>query len=343
MPDDIKLSTILLLVVVAFLIYCLMNSNDGFTNIENENSGFTNDELEPEQDSEPEPEPIYEPEMETNIKTNIKTNIESNQNQNQCNQYQLDQNQFEENQYQHQFNQKQSEQNQYQHQFEQNQFNQKQSEQNQYQHQFEQNQFEQNQSEQNQYQHQFDQNQYATVEPFTSTELLNQVLAETENKMAVPENKMTVPENKMTVPENKIAVSNSAPPNASVFNFQANDEIDNFGASLDIAFDKPIPDCVKTDIVDLNRNNVKNYNAKDFLPKEINDDWFNTDFSQAKYNINDDKLINTEKYVIGVNTVGQSLKNASYDIRGSINVPKFSVSPWNNSTTEPDYNIKPLY
>ena len=147
----------------------------------------------------------------------------------------------------------------------------------------------------------------------------------------------------MTVPENKMPVSNSVLPESSVFNFQANEEIDSFGASLDTAFDKPIPDCVKTDIVDLNRNNVKNYNAKDFLPKEINDDWFNTDFSQAKYNINDDKLINTEKYVIGVNTVGQSLKNASYDIRGSINVPKFSVSPWNNSTTEPDYNIKPLY
>ena len=312
MPDDIKLSTILLLVIVAFLIYCLMNSNDGFTNIKNE--GFTNDEEEePDQEQEYEQEPKYEPKYEPVMKTNIKTNIESNQNQ--CNQYQLDQIQFEQNQYKHQFNQNQSEENQYQHQF-----NQNQSEQNQYQHQFEQNQFQQNQS---------DQNQYATVEPFTSTELVDQVLAEAENKM--------------TVPENKMPVSNSVPPNASVFNFQANEEIDSFGASLDTAFDKPIPDCVKTDIVDLNRNNVKNYNAKDFLPKEINDDWFNTDFSQAKYNINDDKLINTEKYVIGVNTVGQSLKNASYDIRGSINVPKFSVSPWNNSTTEPDYNIKPLY
>ena len=153
-------------------------------------------------------------------------------------------------------------------------------------------------------------------------ELVNEVLAEAENKMNE---------------------SKDIAPKTSVFNFQPNEEIDDFGASLDNAFTKPIPDCVKTDVVDLNRNNVKNYNAKDFLPKEINDDWFNTDFSQAKYNINDDKLINTEKYVIGVNTVGQSLKNASYDIRGSINVPKFSVSPWNNSTTEPDYNIKTLY
>ena len=132
-------------------------------------------------------------------------------------------------------------------------------------------------------------------------------------------------------------------PDNYVFNFQPNDDNNSYGASLETAFDKPIATCVKTDIVDLNRNNVKNYNAKDYLPKEVNDDWFNTDFSQAKYKMNDDKLINTEKYIIGINTVGQSLKNASYDIRGAVNVPKYSVSPWNNSTTEPDYNIKNLY
>lgn len=262
MPDDIKLSTILLLVIVAFLIYCLMNSNEGFANNENE----------------------IKSEIEIESESVIESNIESNQNQfeqnkpneNHCNQKQLEQYQFE-----------------------------------------------QNQLDQNQ----FDQSQYANIEPFTSTELVNEVLAEAENKMN----------------DSKDIVPKDVAPKTSVFNFQPNDELDDIGASLDNAFTKPIPDCVKTDVVDLNKNNVKNYNAKDFLPKEINDDWFNTDFSQAKYNINDDKLINTEKYVIGVNTVGQSLKNASYDIRGSINVPKFSVSPWNNSTTEPDYNIKTLY
>jgi len=78
------------------------------------------------------------------------------------------------------------------------------------------------------------------------------------------------------------------------------------------------------------------------LPKENNPDWWDDGFSQAKYNMNDDKLINTERYIIGINTVGQSLKNASYDIRGTVANPKFSVSPWNNSTIEPDMNLKPL-
>ena len=126
-----------------------------------------------------------------------------------------------------------------------------------------------------------------------------------------------------------------------VFHFEPTD-VQEFGASLDYAFDRPIPQTKQTDSVDINKNNVSNYNAKDFLPNEINNEWFDTDFSQAKININDDKLINTDRYVIGVNTVGQSLKNASYDIRGTIPNPKMTVSPWNNSTYEPDFNIKPL-
>lgn len=125
-------------------------------------------------------------------------------------------------------------------------------------------------------------------------------------------------------------------------NFSPSDNNNNYGSDLDIAFNKPDVQQITPDLVNNNKNNVKQYNAKDYLPKEINDKWFDTDFSQAKYNIDDDKLINTERYIIGVNTVGQSLKNASYDIRGTVPNPKFSVSPWNNSTYETDYNIKPL-
>ena len=134
-------------------------------------------------------------------------------------------------------------------------------------------------------------------------------------------------------------------PESNVNSFQAFDGSysDNNGADINTAFNSTVPTAsTVVSAVDINKKNVQNYDAKDFLPKEINDQWFNTDFSQAKTNISDDKLINTERYVIGINTVGQSLKNASYDIRGTIANPKFSVSPWNNSTYEPDYNIKPL-
>ena len=145
--------------------------------------------------------------------------------------------------------------------------------------------------------------------------------------------------NKNTEDLKKILYDNN---NNDMNEFGPSDNNNNYGSDLDIAFDKPDVQQITPDLVNNNKNNVKQYNAKDYLPKEINDKWFDTDFSQAKYNIDDDKLINTERYIIGVNTVGQSLKNASYDIRGTVPNPKFSVSPWNNSTYETDYNIKPL-
>lgn len=158
--------------------------------------------------------------------------------------------------------------------------------------------------------------------PEVRTEVLKQILAEAETETETP----------------KVEIRGDQ---LDVFQFEPND-IQESGADLDNAFQRPIPQQARPDVVDINKNNVKNYNAKDFLPKEINTQWFDTDFSQAKFNINDDKLINTERYVIGINTVGQSLKNASYDIRGTIPNPKFTVSPWNNSTYEPDFNLKPL-
>lgn len=131
---------------------------------------------------------------------------------------------------------------------------------------------------------------------------------------------------------------------STLFNFTPNDDsINDFeGVNLNDAFNLPLPQGTNVDAVDFKKGNMDNYNAKDFLPKEINDEWFETDFSLAKYQLNDDKLINTERYIIGINTVGQSLKNASYDIRGTIPNPKFAVSPWMNSTYEPDFNLKPL-
>jgi hypothetical protein len=158
--------------------------------------------------------------------------------------------------------------------------------------------------------------------PVMSEGAVNKLIAESNNKSAV----------------NSTLLGTGS----SVFSFEPNDDNTYTGASLENAFERPVPESADTDVVDLNKNNVVNYSASDYLPKEVNDDWFNTDFSQAKYKMNDDKLINTDKYIIGINTVGQSLKNASYDIRGSVNVPKYTVSPWNNSTIEPDYNIKPL-
>jgi hypothetical protein len=84
------------------------------------------------------------------------------------------------------------------------------------------------------------------------------------------------------------------------------------------------------------------YNAKDFLPKEINNKWFDTDFSIVSKNIDDNNLINPDRYIIGINSVASSLKISSHDIRGGVPINKYVVSPWNNSSVAPDTNIKSL-
>ena len=89
---------------------------------------------------------------------------------------------------------------------------------------------------------------------------------------------------------------------------------------------------------DIGKNN---FNVKDFLPQEINAEWFQTDLSSATETLDAAALIDISKYCSGVDTVGQSLKNPSYDIRGNIPNPKMVVSPFLNSSYDPDTNIKP--
>lgn len=125
-----------------------------------------------------------------------------------------------------------------------------------------------------------------------------------------------------------------------IHSFKGEDK--SVGATLNAAFEKPVPKGTDTSTAKFNKNYLKKYDSTSYLPKEVNDEWFDTDFSQAKNKVGSDKLINTDKYIVGVDTVGQSLKNATYDLRGTVANPKYNVSPWLNSTYEPDYNIKPL-
>jgi len=82
------------------------------------------------------------------------------------------------------------------------------------------------------------------------------------------------------------------------------------------------------------------YKLDDFLPKEEEKDWFET---IETVDVKNSHLINIYK-PIGVNTIGSSQKNATYDIRGTDKAvcPKFVVSPWMQSSIEPDRNMKSL-
>jgi len=47
-------------------------------------------------------------------------------------------------------------------------------------------------------------------------------------------------------------------------------------------------------------------------------------------------------YHIGLDTIGQSMKNANLQLRSDPIIPKQNVGPWNQSTYEPDYARVPL-
>lgn len=78
------------------------------------------------------------------------------------------------------------------------------------------------------------------------------------------------------------------------------------------------------------------FDSSALLPQEQKD-WF--DDPQAKKGINSPHLINIYR-TTGLNTVQTTLKNASWDIRGAPPNPKYVVSPWGNSSYEPDNNLK---
>lgn len=75
------------------------------------------------------------------------------------------------------------------------------------------------------------------------------------------------------------------------------------------------------------------------LPQETNPAWFEVMPEPIK--VKNRHLVNVTR-PIGVNTIGSSLKNASHDLRGSPPCPKFVVSPWMQSSIEPDLNIMGL-
>jgi hypothetical protein len=80
---------------------------------------------------------------------------------------------------------------------------------------------------------------------------------------------------------------------------------------------------------------------EDLLPRDA----ANTKWAQAnpagQGDVNNVNLLNAG-FHIGVDTQGQSLKNASHDLRSEPSNPRYKVSIWNNSTIEPDMNRKPL-
>lgn len=81
------------------------------------------------------------------------------------------------------------------------------------------------------------------------------------------------------------------------------------------------------------------FNNEHYLPGEVNDEWF--EVQPEPVSVKNRHLINVAK-PIGINTIGTSNRNQSYDIRRAPIAPKFVVSPWLQSSIEADVNLGPL-
>lgn len=96
---------------------------------------------------------------------------------------------------------------------------------------------------------------------------------------------------------------------------------------------------------DTKKNNTskKALKAKDLLPGYVVNSKDNFDSFTNLFNYDKALELDIAENKLGVDTIGQSKRNASQDLREHPVCPKFNIGPWNNSTIEPDNNIKSLY
>jgi hypothetical protein len=83
-------------------------------------------------------------------------------------------------------------------------------------------------------------------------------------------------------------------------------------------------------------------NPADLLPKDKNSQWAALNPSAANQGdiLMPDLL--QAGYHIGLDTIGQTLRNPNYQLRSDPVIPKSDVGPWNHSTIEPDLGRVPL-
>lgn len=80
--------------------------------------------------------------------------------------------------------------------------------------------------------------------------------------------------------------------------------------------------------------------SADLLPRDANSLWAQVNPS-GQGSLADQNFL-TAGFHIGVNTVGQTLRNANRQIRSEPLNPQVKVSPWMQTTIEPDINRRPL-
>lgn len=81
-------------------------------------------------------------------------------------------------------------------------------------------------------------------------------------------------------------------------------------------------------------------NPEDLLPRDENSQWAQLN-PRGNGELNNVNLLSAG-YLAGINTVGSSLRNANLQLRSEPPNPQVQVSPWMNTTIEPDLMRVPL-
>ena len=79
---------------------------------------------------------------------------------------------------------------------------------------------------------------------------------------------------------------------------------------------------------------------QDLLPQDANSTWAQT-VPNGQGSLGDQNFLNAGFHV-GINTVGQSLRNANLQLRSEPPNPQLKVSPWLQTTIGPDVNRRPM-
>ena len=87
-------------------------------------------------------------------------------------------------------------------------------------------------------------------------------------------------------------------------------------------------------------NKAASQNPADLLPKDTNSQWAQLN-PAGKGDLANINLLKAG-YHIGIDTIGQTLRNANLQIRSEPPNPQVNVGPWNLSTIEPDFMRPPL-
>ena len=87
-------------------------------------------------------------------------------------------------------------------------------------------------------------------------------------------------------------------------------------------------------------SNTNIQNPSDLLPKDTNSEWSQLNPS-GKGELSNINLLKAG-YHIGIDTIGQTLRNSNLQIRSEPPNPQLYVGPWNLSTIEPDFMRPPL-